>query len=129
MDSLQVDLDDLKLELRNLNAELELKKKEIKRLRDRQETTKLAIEGMEAENRLAKLQLQNANCQIDSVKSELARSRAVEKDLNEKMNKLNNLEYIKSVIESDAVCNEVAEILKSQTDVKALAQLVSSCKV
>lgn len=128
VDSLQVDLDDIKLEMRNVNTELEAKKTEVKRLRDRQETTKLALIGLEADLKLARVQLQNANSQIASHKSELDRLRAVEKELNEKMQQTNNLDYIKSVIESDAVIGDVAELLQSPPDMKSLATLVSVCK-
>lgn len=128
VDSLQVDLDDLKLEMRNLNGELDAKKTEIKRLRSRQEETKLALIGLEAELKLAKVQLQNALSQIASNKSELDRLRAVEKELNEKTDELKNLDYIKSVIESESVGKDVAEVLRNNPDPKALATIVSSLK-
>lgn len=128
VDSLQVDLDDLKLEMRNLKGELDAKKSEIKRLRDRQETTKSAFVGLESELKLARVQLQNAQSQIASHKSELERLYVVEKKLNEKVQQTNNLDYIKSVIDSDAVVCEVADVLGSQPDVKTLATMVSMVK-
>lgn len=123
-----MDLDDLKLEMRNLNGELEAKKTEIKRLRARQEETKLALIGLEAELKLAKVQLQNALSQVANNKRELDQLRAVEKELNEKTEEMKNFGYVKSVLESDSVGRDVAEVLKNNPDPKALATLVSATK-
>lgn len=128
VDSLQVDLDDIQLKMRELKAELEGKKTEIKRLRDRQETTKSALIGLEAELKLARVQLQNANSDIASHKSELDRLRVVEIELSANMKKINNLDYIKAIIESDAVNTEILDLLREQPDIKTLATLVSVCK-
>lgn len=128
VDSLQVDLDDIKLELRNLKTELDGKKAETKRLRDRQESTKTAFMGLESQLKLAKLQLQNANAQIASYKSDLERMRAVERELNGRMQEVKSFEYIQSVMESDEVAIAVAELIEKTPDIKALATIVSMCK-
>lgn len=127
VDSLQVDLDDIKLEMRNLKTELDGKKAETKRLRDRQETTKSAFVGLEAELKLAKLQLQNANAEIVSNRNELDRLHAVERELNDKVLELKNLEDIKSVVQSRDLVGGVDQLIREH-DAKALATIVSMCK-
>jgi len=72
------------------------------------------------------LQVQNAIAEITLHKNELARLRAVEKKLKEKMDQVNNLEYIKSILDSDGIVSEI-ELLKD-TDAKQLAALVSACR-
>ncbi|XP_037029472.1 E3 ubiquitin-protein ligase TRAIP-like [Bradysia coprophila] len=127
VDSLQLDLDNAQLEVNNLRSNLDAKKTEITKLRDKHKETKSTILGLDAQLELTRVQLQNANSQIASQKSELNRLRAVEAGLNVKMQEAKDLEYIKSIIDS-SVSLEVEEILQGQSDVKVLATLVSTCK-
>ncbi|KAG4076037.1 hypothetical protein HA402_011511 [Bradysia odoriphaga] len=127
VDSLQLDLDNAQLEVNNLRSNLDAKKNEITKLRDKHKETKSTILGLDAQLELTRVQLQNANSQIASQKSELKRLRAVETGLNEKMQQAKDLEYIKSIIDS-SVSLDVVQILQDQPDLKVLATLVSVCK-
>lgn len=127
VDALQVHLDEAQLTVTTLKAELNAKRDEIIKLRDKHRETKSTILGLDAQLELTKVQLQNAHSQIASQKSELSRLRAVETELNEKMRQAKDLDYIKSIIDS-SVSQDVDELMHDQPDVKVLATLVSVCK-
>lgn len=121
-ESLQADLDEVKLQLRTLNAELDAKNKDIAKLRNTQKSAKSTIMGLESQLQLFRVQLQNAKSEYAAQKTELDRLRVVEKELNEQLQVSNKLDYIKHIIDSEA--KEIEEILKQQQDVKTLATLV-----
>ncbi|KAJ6600718.1 E3 ubiquitin-protein ligase TRAIP, partial [Pseudolycoriella hygida] len=127
-DLLQVDVDNLNGELRTLKSDLEKKNVEIKRLRDRQEASKLAFLGMENEMILTKNQMLKVTLQLAKLTSEVDVLRAVEKDLNEQLEQKSNLEFIKDILESDATVSEVKAILEQKPDVQKLVNLVCMYK-
>lgn len=125
VDSIQTDLDDSRLQVRNLNAELFSKNQDILKLRDTQKISKATIIGLENQLQLAKVQVQNAKSVISSQKTDLDRLRTAEKELNEKIQTINNLNYIKDIMESGSIKIEIEELLRSQPDPKILATLVA----
>lgn len=124
VDSVALDMDGAKEELSKLKSELEAKRKATMELRERNNAKKRTLLEMEAQVLLANQQLGDANSGIASVKSDINDLRALEAELTRKIQQSSGLEDIESLMDS-SLSEDVAELLKDNPDVEALAKLVT----